>query len=159
MTGTTIESPAVEVVTLAERTVVGLRERVAPAEMARFFHRALESTAAELRRRGIVPVGPPTAVYRHELGGEFDVTVGFPVPGPPAGTDALVVEKLPAGRAVRAEHLGPYESMGATYAVLSRWFGMRHHAPPDVMWEEYLVGPGEAATESEYRTRVVCPAS
>jgi effector-binding domain-containing protein len=156
MTGTTIGSAAVEVVTLDSRTVVGLRERVAPVGMAAFFRRAVEATTAELSRRGVAPDGPPTAVYRHDWGGEFDVTVGFPVRAAPATGDALVIEKLPAGRAARAEHVGPYETMGATYAMLSKWFGQRRYSPPDVMWQEYLVGP-DAATESEFRTRVICP--
>jgi effector-binding domain-containing protein len=158
MTGTMIGSPAVEVITLDERTIVGLRDRVAPARMPDFFHRAVGTTAAELDRRGFAPDGPPTAVYRNESDGEFDVTVGFPVRTALAAGDALVVEELPAGRAARSEHVGPYKTMGATYAVLSRWFGQHRHEPPDVMWEEYLVGPG-AAAESEFRTRVVCPLS
>lgn len=158
MKGATIAPATVEVVTLDERTVVGVRQRVAPAEMGRFFHRAIEVTAAELSRRGHPAAGPPTAVYRNESGGEFDVTVGFPVTPPFTVGGGLVVEKLPTGRAARVEHIGPYDTLGATYAALSRWFGRRGEPPPDVMWEEYLVGPG-AADQAEFRTRVVCPLS
>lgn len=172
MTSTVLETSVVETagtvetVRLPERTVVGLRNRMAPAAMSEFFRRAIATAAAELDRRGISPDGPPTVVYRRESGHMFDVTVGFPVrwvlaadelpaaTGPSFG--ALAVEKLPAGRVARAEHAGPYETMKDTYAALGEWFGEHTYQPPAVMWEEYLVGPGEA-DESGYRTRVVYP--
>jgi hypothetical protein len=41
---------------------------------------------------------------------------------------------------------------------LSAWFEGRRPAPPDMMWEEYLLGPGDT-DESGFRTRVVYPLS
>jgi len=138
--------------------IVGLRERVAVADLSDFFGRAMPAVAAEFARLGITPAGPPTAVYRHEIGHDFDVTVGFPVAGPPENTDGLVVETLPAGQAVRVEHVGAYETLPAAYAALSAWFGAHQLMPPAMMWEEYLVGPG-SGDESGFRTRVVYPLS
>lgn len=155
----TISGPSTDAVvefTLPAGTVTGLRERVAVADLSDFFGRAMPAVVAEFARLGITPAGPPTAVYRHEIGHDFDVTVGFPVAGPSAHTDSLVVETLPAGKAVRVEHVGPYETLPAAYAALSAWFGGHQLPPPDLMWEEYLVGPGDA-DESEFRTRVVYP--
>jgi effector-binding domain-containing protein len=96
-------------------------------------------------------------VYRHELSQKFDVTVGFPIAGDllAAATD-LTAAELPAGPAVQVEHAGSYETLPAAYAALGAWFGTHRRRPPDVIWEEYLTGPG-AAAESEYRTRVVYP--
>jgi effector-binding domain-containing protein len=53
-------------------------------------------------------------------------------------------------------HAGSYETLSETYAGLSRWFAERKLTPPEVMWEEYLVGP-EPGDELAYRTRVVYP--
>jgi effector-binding domain-containing protein len=143
-------------VTLPARTVVGLREQVAATELAEFFRRAIPHVIAEFARIGIVPAGPPTAVYRHELGQKFDVTVGFPAGGLPAAASDLAVADLPAGRAVQVEHIGSYETLPAAYAALGAWFGTHQVRPPDVMWEEYLTGP-DTVEESAYRTRVVYP--
>ena len=110
----------------------------------------------ELARAGTRPIGPPVTVYRNERAGHFDVTVGFPVAEAPAFTDAFVREVLPGGPAVRALHVGSYETLSQTYAGLSHWFNQRRLWPPDMMWEEYLAGPGSVA-ESEYRTRIVYP--
>ena len=126
-------------------------------ELADFFRRAIPHVIAEFARLGLVPAGPPTAVYRHELAQKFDVTSGFPVAGGrPAAAAGLAVADLPAGRAVQVEHTGSYETLPEAYAALGAWFGTYRVRPPDVMWEEYLTGPG-AVDESEYRTRVVYP--
>jgi effector-binding domain-containing protein len=74
---------------------------------------------------------------------------------PPAATD-LTSAELPAGRAVQVVHAGSYEMLPDAYAALGAWFGTHRMRPPDIMWEEYLTGPG-AVAESEYRTRVVYP--
>lgn len=157
-TGTFSEpsSDSVTELTLPAGVMLGLRERVAMADLAEFFDRAMPAVAAEFARLGITPAGPPIAVYRHEIGHDFDVTVGFPVSGPLANAGRLVMERLPAGHAVRAEHVGPYETLSVVYAALSAWLGAHKLVPPDVIWEEYLVGPG-SGDESAYRTRVVYP--
>jgi effector-binding domain-containing protein len=146
----------VERVTQEPRVIVGLRQRVTVEELSGFFARAIPAVAGELARVGTRPAGPPVTVYRNEEAGHFDVTVGFPVTEAPASTDALVREVLPGGPAVRAVHVGPYETLSQTYAGLSQWFSQRRLLPPGLMWEEYLAGPG-SVDESEYRTRVVFP--
>jgi len=146
----------IEVTTLPASTVVGRRESIPMADLATFFGRTIPIVAAEFERHGIVPAGPPTAVYTNEAHQVFDVTVGFPVEGRPPGVGGLTSEHLPAGRVVRAEHVGPYRTLPSMYAALSAWFADHARVPPPRMWEEYLVGPG-AADESGYRTRVVYP--
>ena len=144
-------------VILPARTVVGLREEVAVTELAAFFRSAIPHVIGEFARLGLVPAGPPTAVYHHEQDQKFDVTVGFPIAGDAlvASTD-LTAAELPAGRAVQVEHAGSYETLPGAYAALGAWFGAHGVRPPEFMWEEYLTGPG-AVAESEYRTRVVYP--
>jgi effector-binding domain-containing protein len=146
----------VEELTVPARTVVGLRERVPLTDLPAFFRRAVPAVAAAFARHGLTAVGPPTAVYRHEIARTFDVTVGFPVEWLPWDVGRLFVEHLPAGRVVQAEHVGPYRTLPATYAALSGWFDAHRRVAPDLMWEEYLVGPG-AAEDTGYRTRVRYP--
>jgi len=146
----------VEVTTVPAQMVVGRRESVAMTELPTFFGRMIPIVTAEFARHGIVPAGPPTAVHTSEAAQVFDVTVGFPVEGAPPAVGGLAVQRLPAGRVVRAEHIGPYRTLPSMYAALSAWFADHARVPPPLMWEEYLVGPG-AADESAYRTRVVYP--
>ena len=156
---TTVDGPSadtIETTTVPARTIAGLRARVAVADIEPFFGRAVPAVLAELSRIGVAAAGPLTAVYSHERGQEFDLTVGFPVEGVLPSAAALILEELPAGPAVRTEHVGPYDNLPRTYAALSDWFAARHRTVPALMWEEYLVGPGAAAA-SGYRTRVTYP--
>jgi len=146
----------VDRITLEPLVVVGLRERVAPAEIKAFFARSLPAVADRLARAGIRAAGPPVAVYRHEADQHFDVTAGFPVDPTSATPDSLVREQLPGGPAVRAVHEGSYDTLPAAYGALSRWFGERRLAPPTMMWEQYLVGPGDAPAAG-YLTQIVFP--
>jgi len=157
---TTAHQPmdAVETITLEPRVLVGQRQRVAVSELGDFFARAIPAVAGELARAGVHPLGPPIAMYQHEQGHRFDVTVGFPVGEVPEFFGDLVREVLPGGPAVRAVHVGPYETLPAAYGELGHWFAQRTLKVPEMMWEEYLVGPG-AADESAYRTEIVYPLS
>jgi effector-binding domain-containing protein len=147
-----------EVRRVPRRRVLGLRERTSITELAAFFARAIPAVLDELARHNLTPAGPPIAVYRDEHGHQFQVTMGFPVARAPALVPCgpLVMEDLPGGQVVSAEHVGPYETLGGTYAALSEWFTDHKLVPPWMMWEEYLVGPG-AAAETAYHTRVVYP--
>jgi effector-binding domain-containing protein len=148
-------STDVEEVALVPRLLVGVRAQVAVSELGGFFARALPAVAAELERAGIRPAGPPITTYRGEQGNTFEVTTGFPVDRPPT-SDALVRQELPGGRAVQSVHNGSYDTLPEVYARISGWFTGRKIRPPDMMWEEYLVGP-DVAGETGCVTRVVFP--
>jgi effector-binding domain-containing protein len=138
--------------------IVGLRERVAMADLSDFFGRAMPAVASEFARLGIAPAGPPTAVYRHEIHQDFDVTAGFPVTALPPDAKELAVVTLPPGPAVLVEHSGPYETLPAAYAAMSAWFGEYGLTPPDMMWEEYLVGPAtRTSPSSSPGSSIRCP--
>ena len=65
------------------RTVVGRHETVPMADLATFFGRTIPIVAAEFKRHGIAPAGPPTAVYTNKAHQVFEVTVGLPVEAAP----------------------------------------------------------------------------
>ena len=67
----------------------------------------------------------------------------------------VVVEERPGGRAVVAVHVGPYDTIEDTYAVVMSW--MRQHSleAREDMWEEYLTPP--TGDPSTWRTRIVMP--
>lgn len=154
----TTRTNEIERVTLDSRTIIGLRRRVSLDELSGFFADAIPVVAGALARAGTHPAGPPVAVYRHERGRHFDVTVGFPVPEAPDSLNGLVREVLPAGPAVSVVHLGSYDTLPRAYAELGTWFARRGLRPSELMWEEYLAGPG-SVDDSEFRTRIVYPLS
>lgn len=139
------------------RRVLGLREVVEPAQLTDFFGQALDATAQAIRRAGLDPAGPPTAIYRGDPAHGFDVSVGYPVVAemePPAG---LEMTHLPAGPAVQALHRGPYDRLSATYDEVTVWMRARNLKRAEMIWEEYLTGPSDDPDPSAWQTRIIFP--
>jgi len=73
---------------------------------------------AVLARLG--PIGPGFAIYDGEVTATFDLTIGFPVAGPPQAVPADVeYASFPAGEALLLSHLGPYDTLPAAWDRLA----------------------------------------
>jgi effector-binding domain-containing protein len=147
----------VERVTLTPRTIIGVRERVAPEGMTGFFSRALERAYEALQEIGMAPAGPPMAAYRGDPTQGFDVIAGFPVIGTPTAPAGIAVVELPGGPGVTTIHTGSYDSMTDTYAGITAWMQEQHLTPAEPMWEEYLTDPEQEPDPAKWQTRIVFP--
>lgn len=105
----------------------------------------------------IVPSGPALAVYHGNVQEAFDIEIGFPVVDPltspiTAGDLEVVGATLPAGPAVAATHIGPYDGLGEAWGRLVDTPG----ANPRGSWiEVYVTEPGPDA--STLRTDLLMP--
>lgn len=156
----------VERVELAAGRAVGVRAVVPMDHLPDFMERAFGAAASVLARSGIASAGPAVAVYRGDVGASADVTAGFLVadgsasPGQQAGRldggDVADVA-LPAGPALVVRHVGPYDTLATTYARLEGWVADHGARTAELLWEEYLVGPGDDADPEHWVTRIVRP--
>ena len=64
---------------------------------------------------------------------------------------------LPAGRAVVVVHVGPYDTLEATYGRLLEWVAAQGMELATGMWEEYLSDPEQEPDPATWRTRIVAP--
>jgi effector-binding domain-containing protein len=132
----------------------GVRERVPMAELTSFFSRAYEETMAALNAQGRHPVGPPFGRYFGRPTDVIDVEAGFPVAAAIAADGRVMPGSLPAGRVVEATHVGPYDTLGETYAAIERFLAERSLAPGEAMWESYLSDPEVEPDPAGWQTRV-----
>ncbi|GAA4954577.1 MerR family transcriptional regulator [Actinoplanes utahensis] len=94
--------------------------------------------------------GPPGALFPVEYqDGPSPVTAFVPAAGGP--------ETLPGGRFAIAEFTGPYADMSAGYRSLGVWLAGSGHAIAGRVRENYLLGPGETASDQDYRTEICWP--
>jgi effector-binding domain-containing protein len=116
---------------------------------------AFGTVADHLEQAGATVTGPAFACYEMAPDG-FTVAAGFPVTGDFIGDGTVVPFRLPAGTVITCLHVGPYETLPATYERL-RESAHAHGRLLDegLMWEEYLTGPGTAPEET--LTRVSWP--
>ncbi len=109
---------------------------------------------------GLTPDGPPFTRYLSDMsapGDEIDYEAGVPLPEPAtAGGGRAVPVELPGGRVAVAWHVGPYDTLGATYGELMRWIADQGRAVAGPMWEVYWSDPDSEPPE-RWRTEVVVP--
>ncbi|WP_076260202.1 GyrI-like domain-containing protein [Intrasporangium flavum] len=142
--------------TTAQHTAV-VRAQVPVQDLPAFFERAYGEVLAAVRAHRAVPVGPPFALYHGMPGATVDLEAGFPVSTEVPASGEVVPGTLPAGEAVEAVHVGPYDRLRDTYADVERWMAEHHLTPAAQMWESYLSDPQREPDPAGWRTLVVVP--
>lgn len=130
----------------------GVRRTVPMDALTDFFAEAFTEAMRVLEVQGIPPVGPPFGRYYGMPGSTVDVEAGFPVAVPIAPSGEVVPGRLPEGRVVEAEHVGPYDTLEETYAEMQRFMADEGLTGGEVMWESYLNGPATESDPTRWRT-------
>lgn len=141
---------------LAQPTAA-VRDVVPVDELGERFAFALNRVLELLTGAGVAPAGPPFARYRGPVGRTVDVEIGFPVPDGTAPVAGLVVDGLPACRAVEVLHLGGYDDLPDAYARVEAWADEHGVQLRQESWEVYEAGPSSDPDPATWRTRVVWP--
>ncbi len=128
-----------------------------PATMAVALPEAWEAAEA----LGLDPDGPPYARYLSDLGEttrdlDYEAGIQLPEPAPAAHGRAVPVE-LPGGPVAVAWHIGPYDTLGQTYAALMLWIGNQGRTVAGPMWEVYWTDPESEPDPARWRTEVIVP--
>jgi effector-binding domain-containing protein len=87
--------------------------------------------------------GPPFVIY-HSMpvpGQPLDIEICAPVAGPLEPRDPWRLADLPAGTFASRTHVGPYDTVGATYDALSAWIPANGFAIAGPPREVYLSPP------------------
>lgn len=126
---------------LAQRTAV-VRGRATPETIPDFLGSAFEAVARIAPTQGLQLIGPPFARYGSMDETGWDLEAGFPVDGDLTPVDGVEGSSLPAGRAARLVHTGPYDTIGTAWRAVSDWIVDNGYAATDTPWECYLDEPG-----------------
>ena len=144
---------------------VRVRRPMSSVDVGALMGDAMARLADRLGQAGATPAGPPYARY-HAWGGELaDVEIGFPLTSTIDGLPALSASpegqvgasELPAGRAARTVHRGPYPTLGDAYSSLHDWIHAQGHDEGDGPWESYIDNPAEVADVAQLRTELTWP--
>jgi AraC family transcriptional regulator len=146
----------VTLVSTEERHTVSIQGRVKMPDIPQFVGEAYSEIWMEIKRNNWEITGPPFAYYRSWSDGEVDIDCGFPVKGQVVGTDRIRPFTLPAVKAARALHKGPYMDLVRTYEMVERWIKAKGMEPADQMWEYYLNDPTMVSQE-ELMTEIIWP--
>jgi effector-binding domain-containing protein len=137
--------------------LIGIRDTVALKALHSYPLQTLPVIAAVLRHNEVWPAGPATALFRPREAGAFEVTAGYPTATRLELGQPFTCDRLPAGPAVQAMHVGPWDTLLSTYDRLNEWLAVHRVPFVPLMWEEYVVGPELVADPTTWRTRIVVP--
>ncbi len=122
-----------------------------PAAIAGGIRSAFDELMGFVRQLKLSPSGPPRVIYMAHGPQGVRFTVVMPIAAPPTATRMIgpgFVKAIPAARAMRFTHHGPYTELAKTYALITEFLKAKglmkteadwaHYMP---MWEEYLNDP------------------
>jgi effector-binding domain-containing protein len=160
MTMTQMESKEVLVPSTLVAEIAGVTAM--PADLGAAIGKAFGRLYAAMGRAGLMPSGPPRAIYTAWGPDEVQFTVVVPIDSEPAIPleEGVTTTTLPERVALRFVHRGAYRDIRATYDQIESWLRERggiktpadwaHYSP---MWEEYMNDPA-TTPESELVTNI-----
>jgi len=83
-------------------------------------------------------------------GGALDMEMGTIVARPIEARGEVVPSELPAGRAVHAVMVGPFDGMGAAWQTLCDWCQAEKLKPAGINWEVYGPTPSDPEKQETY---------
>jgi effector-binding domain-containing protein len=124
-------------------TVLTKRFRVRLSGIGEAMSGAFGEVYRHIGARGVTPAGPPFVIYPEMPSQEepFDIEVCAPVPGPMEAPVGWELSELPGSRVATLVHLGPYDTVGASYEALSTWIATQGLSPAGPPREIYLSPP------------------
>lgn len=139
-----------------------------PASISAAIRNAFESLMGFVRRHQLTENGNPRCIYTAYGATGVAFTVALPVaagPGSVVEDSSVRVELLPAVKAYRFIHRGPYPDLAQTYHHISGFMKEKGWMKSEAdwmrympMWEEYLNDP-ETTPPAELRTYIYLPVS
>lgn len=139
-----------------QRNTLSIRTTTRAENLPQVIGKSLWQIMDYLSSEGVQPAGPPFALYHNMDMSKLDVEMGFPINEELPGDDEVKPSSIPAGEAAVDIHLGPYETMEATYNRMIAALQEQGLEMDTFMYEFYLNDPGEVSPE-EIQTEIFMP--
>lgn len=139
------------------------------SELAEVFDSVFGTVLPRAFEAGLVPAGPPVALYTDAVEGPdsvVDLEIGFPLRAPLAeqvGTELIeaddrrvVASELPAGDIAVTSHVGPYDDLGRAWGEFMGEIAGTGRASGLPFWESYVTEPSPDTDPATLRTDLFC---
>jgi effector-binding domain-containing protein len=127
------------------------------AELPTVMSTALPEVWHAAQQAGVTASGPPFTRYLAMAPDSVEFECGVPTPAPVAASGRARPIELSGGSIVVGWHVGPYDTIGATYEAMIRWIGEQGRSVRGPMWEVYWTDPQTNPAPATWRTEILIP--
>jgi effector-binding domain-containing protein len=145
--------PVYQVVERKAQPVASIRTTCKQTEISKTLAVLLPEVMAHLTAIGAKTAGPPFSRY-HSFGDDVDIEAGIPVARPIQEKGRVKNSELPAGKAVTAWHIGPYEKLSEAHQGLMGYVAEKQLKAKGGPWEVYWTDPGMVPDPAKWRTQL-----
>lgn len=149
--------PTYQIVERTAQPVASIRTKVAAARIADELAILLPEVNTYLQSIGATPAGAPFVRYHAVTTTEVELEAGIPVRAAVPGKGRIQSAELPAGRAVTAWHIGPYDRLDAARAALEAHVTTARLRPRGAPWAVFWTDPGMVPDSAKWRTQLFAP--
>jgi effector-binding domain-containing protein len=144
----------IEVKQVAKQPTLGIRTTTTLDRIGETLGTIYPKISQYIREKGIVPAGPPFALYHAFAPDHIELEGGIPLTEAIEGEGDIVGSELPEGKAATAWHIGHYDSLKETYQTMEKWMKENGIEPSFPCWEIYWTDPGEVEDSSQWKTEI-----
>lgn len=150
----------IELPTLVEtepRLAAAIRLTIPRSEIRSAMGPGIQEAMAAAAAQAIGPAGPWFTHHLRMDPAVFDFEICVPVSAPVSPVGRVVPGQMPAVRAARTVHRGPYEGLGAAWAEFHAWIAASGHTPSSDLNECYVAGPESSPDPENWRAELIQP--
>jgi effector-binding domain-containing protein len=147
-------TPEIHRLPMRETAVIAVD--VASDDLSTALGTAIAEVEAAMTEAGVTLAGPPFARYL-AVEPRVRAEIGFPVLRPSPHVGRVFPGTLPGGRVASVVHVGPFDRLQQTYAVLFRWLAELGLQPTGPVWEVYWSDPEAEPDPATWRTEIFAP--
>ncbi|OFW57219.1 MAG: hypothetical protein A2133_06855 [Actinobacteria bacterium RBG_16_64_13] len=130
------------------------------AQLAEVMPKEFGRVMAALTAEGIPPSGGAVAIYHGWNEETVDVELAITIRGvffPQDLRRGVKASRVPGGKVVFTEHIGPYDQIAAAYGAIQAYAKANGLDLAETMWERYLTDPAVEPDLSKHVTEVYWP--
>ena len=123
------------------------------------YSRGFSSVGGFLSMKEVSMGGAPMAIFHEydEEGNKVVMEMAIPVADSIAVPDSLTIGKVPAGPAIRTEHVGDYMGLEGAWSAFEKHNAENNIQPRWYPYEVYVTDPSEQSDSSKWITQIVYP--
>lgn len=140
-------------------TAAAISQVVDVADTLLWYQGALGELQATLAAQGIAADGPPGGIFATELFTDErgQATIFMPIRGQLRPLGRVTPLTVPAVELATIVHPGPHAGIDRAYGTLATYVTEHELAVDGPLREYYLIGPGDTADQSAWRTEIGWP--